>query len=446
MIWGYLTSLIGCLLGFFLVKTYYGQGRSRWQGSFQISKSETLIVAAFMVVVVTPSFMFLAKKAGQHQGLTFNEYYNGYETRAVEEEIRCSRDGPCIREYNCDPYQVCVPVTTCNSKGNCSTRMQCHTEYHDCPYATYEYNYYVETTLGTKVIDRGRFSENPERWRRRNSIPASAIRRAGTGPHPFWEQARIRLQADTPNVVTEVHQYKNYLLASDQTILDNYRGLIDKYQNLLPDIVSGVYNFYLSDKFYDVDLRLPLPVKDSWVRAVNNFNSVFGRQEGDLHFVAINASSVDNPDEYITTLKAYWQEPESNGRNTLSKNTLLVVVGVSGRRISWARAVTGMPNGNENMLVTIREELIGLNFHPVEVIGRFWPENTRGEFGKLHEIAISNPETRFVRSEMSNFNYLLKEVRVSVWYYLIAGLLSTLFSAGAWIFAHETDHLELEKK
>lgn len=401
-----------------------------WRNSEQhrISWMEYLIVLAVIAMVVAPGSVYVGWEIAKKERTVFHEFWNGWELTIQKEDVACYRDGPCRWEYNCDPYLVSYPCN-CDSKGNCDTCWR--TEYHDCPYVTVETHYYVQTTLGRYVIDRYRFPENPQshRWRKSTLIPGYVIERAGVGEPSFWKEARKRIESGYPGPVTQRHEYNNYIYASDQSILKQYHDAVKKYEalGLFPIFQKTIHDFYYANKVYFVGFS---PENSRvWQSSVSYLNAAAGSSlQGDLHLVAVNDSKISDFEEYALALKAYWQDKSRHGRDAMSKNSIVVVCATDGRNITKARSFTGMPVGNEYMLVAIDGRLKGMEFNPAKIIGQ-----TRGKLsggmvineiskGVLEDIifGFSDPATKFKRISMvkkdaddvgGGFLYLASEIQ-----------------------------------
>jgi hypothetical protein len=169
--------------------------------------------------VVGPSVAIIGFNMAKNQLTTFNEYRNGWELSAIEYKNECARDGSCYYDYDCDPYTVMVSHTSTDSKGN-------------------------TTTLGNYTIASNRFPNDPQnhRYRLYTAIPENLISNAGVGFPKFWLDAYNRISAGSPGPVAIRSQYKNYILASDSTILNQYSGDITSLQKrgLLPKINSTI--------------------------------------------------------------------------------------------------------------------------------------------------------------------------------------------------------------
>lgn len=336
---------------------------------YGINTTELVIGVVIMgfafAVIINP----VGTNMARNNSLKFQEFWNGYETEANHQTIPCDRDGPCSFEYSCDSYNhVHIETRTVSDgdgKSHTETYPVDHTHYHACPYATEEWIDTVETTLGHFQISHG-FSDNPREWRAGSGIPSYQ-----RGHTEFWLNAQARLAAHEPGPVTVKKTYDNYVLASQHSILNKYSSAIGRYQlvGLMPAPAKDIVNFYWAEKFYP--LRLPVVARDpAWRFAVNGLNAALGSDlQGDLHLVMVPASRITDPDEYAQALFAYWQSPNL-GRAAASKNTIIVVVGVAGGRVEWARADTGMPLGNEALLVDLRNQLKGVELTPDALIGK----------------------------------------------------------------------------
>lgn len=385
--------------------------------------------------------------------VTYHEYWNGWELQAVVQETTCTRDGACYHEYSCDPYLV-TETYDCNCDDDgCDTCTRTVTKYHDCPYATTEYTHVIKTSIGDYTINDHIFSTNPAEWRIGSGILDSVQR----GPSQIWLDAKARCEAGTPGPVTARMNYENLILASDSTILKQYSDQIDAYLNagLLPDLQRGVRDWYYADKVYFVGYTPTNPFAWQWTHA--NFNAAFGTElQGDLHLVIVQSDFASaNPDAYITALKAYWQNPEVWDKDAISKNSVIVVLGTTdGQTVAWARAITGMPLGNEMMATVIRDRMKGVALTPEAVLGTVQGEfyvktyddgsqKTKvlgiGEDGILRRImwGMDDSASKFARVSMSaddaddvgtGFNYLASEIKPSggtqVWIVIISVILS----------------------
>lgn len=418
---------------------------------FEITWKEFWVTTAVIVLLAAPGFSLIGWEIAKGNKIAYNEYWNGWETGAHVEKIRCERDGNCKHDYDCDPYLVPVPHQSCDSKGSCTTDITYETRYHSCPYVDEERTYTVSTTLGGYVISSHRFPDNPQahRFRRHERIPESVISSAGTGEPSFWKAAKGRIDSGKPGPVTARREYKNYLYASEKTILKQYSGEVDRYKklNLLPRLQSGIFDFYLANKVYFVGYR-PKDAKD-WQERLGRLNAAFGSGlQGDLHVVVVQDETISsNPDAYAIALKAYWQNPVEFGKDTMSKNGTVVVLGTGdGMTVSWARAFTGMPIGNESMVTAMGSKLKGVSLAPDTILGDVYGVIAKGtDVGVLGDVlfGISDQESRFRRVGMSGngsgsgtgFLYLQGEIQPTESQKQVVFVFVALFCSLGWLVA-----------
>lgn len=447
-----LAALIGLITKFIL---------ERINGQYRISWLEYLIVMVVISAVGAPGSIYVGWEIAKKNQVVFHEFWNGWELAVEKEDVQCSRDGPCYWEYDCDPYVVFYNCN-CDEKGNCQTCMRI--EYHSCPYVTVESNYYIDTTLGRYTIYLNRFPEDPDsyRWRPNHSIPDGVIENAGVGEPPFWIEAKKRINSECPGPVTQRHDYNNYIYASDQSILRQYHDAVAKYEalGLFPQFQKNIFNFYESDKTYFVGFSPKDP--KLWRSLVSYFNAALGSVlEGDLHFVAVNVSKIDDFEEYALALRAYWQDKKRHGRDVMSKNSIVVVCATDGQAITKARSFTGMPLGNEDMLVAIDSRLKGVPFEPLSVIGRVGGKlkgrsvtSETASGGILEDVifGISDLSTKFRRISMvkkdagdvgEGFLYLVSEIQPTARQKKIIFLATFIFCSLGWLGAALADDRQL---
>ncbi len=390
-------------------------------------------------MALAPFFAALVAWAGwaiaRNNLMTFTEYWNGWETAAVKEQTVCHRDGSCRWDYNCDPYLCPYECGGFEGTGNNRhyvSRTCWKTCWHSCPYVNAEYEYFVDTTLGRYTIASGVFPESPQahRWRVTESIPQSIINAAGVGDPAFWVATRDRCQADQPGPVTARREYKNYILASDHTLMKEHSSDVISYRqrNLLPPLAHGVTAYYHADKISFVGWQ-PSD-RAVWQSALEYLNAALGSQlQGDLRLVIIKDDRVaENPERYALALKAYWQDKASFDDGCFSKNGLAVLIGTAdGTTVSWSRAFTGMPLGNEKLIVLLRDGLKGQPLTSGALIGPAFAKRSYGKVayppdGQSSALqrmlwGLDDPSAKFTRVSMSGkdgkggFLYLKNDIQ-----------------------------------
>lgn len=428
----------------------------------QITWLEFAIGAALCALIVVPSVSFVGAKMAKASKLSYREFWSGYETEAFTTENRCSKSyeyADCAHSYRCDPVFHTHTRTVSDgtdANGNPKTRTETYTEthWHYCPEVTHELDYYVSTTLGKYTIATNLVPPSPyeHEWDRDHNLPADVIRDAYVPA--FWAAAKSRLEAGDPGPVTKTMPYDNYILASQKTILKQWSAEMEQYEKagLLPKVAKKTYDHYYADKAYFVGR--PLGNKRAWRDAVMRFNAALGTTlQGDLHFVIVNSPKVRDADEYFGALVAYWQSP-AMGKQALSKNGILVAVSSrDGQTIDWARAATGMPMGNEQMIQALQTQLKGAPLEPKALFGqakgRLVPDpDDKGEYdvkvtvgdGLLASIILTGP-TQFDRVCMLcddedddgvGFGYLGGEIQPSTGHKVAIFFVALFFCFAVW--------------
>ncbi len=350
---------------------------------YTLTKDEWPILAGVLVALVALTSL-IGYKVAVSDNLTYHEFWGGYELHVAKQVYYCRESstdggytGGCVNYYDGDSYEVWVESQSCTTdrKGreHCVDTSHWVTKYRQIPYTTTETSYIVDTTLGDFTIGYHWLPSNPSQHRiyPRSSWLESIPSGLSSGIPSFWLAAKNRIESGNPGPVTAEKNYQNYILASQETILHKYSPWIAQYQkaNLLPDINHSVYDFYYLNRFYAVGGVNPGDIS-AWQLAMNKFDAAFGATlQGDLYLVAVPASVVTDPHQYVMSLAAYWQSRKF-GKYALSKNGVIVVVGVNpSNTVAWAESTTGMPSGNSMMLLDIHNQLPGCEFTPQAILG-----------------------------------------------------------------------------
>lgn len=360
---------------------------ARSGSEYRITAPEFIGCSVLLVAILLPSIGWIGGKIAQSSSVGgYIEFWNGSITAAKSSERTCERDGDCVREYDCDPYtelETYIDTETyIDANGKTQTRSvtktRLVTKYHSCPYATKEYSYWLEDSLGDRHdIAMNVFAADPTPFRRDKGLPSNVSR----GVPERWTTTRDNLAAGDADPVTKTMEYTNYLLASQDSLLKAYSDKVDEYREagLLPlhtvDLLdSPVYDGYRADKVVFVGDSGTKTDRDEWQQALSRLNSYLGSElQGDLHVLVAPASAIDNPDDYTNALLAYWQSREL-GKHGLAKNAIMLVVGVSddASEVEWSRAKTGIPVGNGEMLAALSTQLDDMPFEARSLIG--WPK------------------------------------------------------------------------
>lgn len=417
-------------------------------------------ILCFIICISTFAIGNNMAKSSKLEG--FHQFINGSIMVAVKHRVPCERDGSCSNTYSCDPYQVTVTKTRTvyagtDSNGNSQYRTETYTEeetrYHSCPYATEEFDYWVQADFGYKKeiydIYNGAFSTEPVEWRQGQGLPSGVLR----GDPPKWTQAKLAIDVSNPLGAVTTDTYTNYILAADDPLLKRFSPDVDGYvkKKLLPphtvnwkdNPVSG----WDAVKFHAVG-GAKVDV-DAWNNAVQQFNAALGvSRQGDLHMVVVPASKIANSESYINSLMAYWQG-ETFGKKSLAKNAIAVAVGVSddGKTVEWVRTKTGMPIGNGQMQAAV-EDIRDVPFDINTFLGQPKAKYVKGKLdftnseGLLENLIIFDKTTRFSRACMdckdksdngTSYVYLKTEIKIPTHVLVWQTIISFILCMAVWI-------------
>jgi hypothetical protein len=351
----------------------------------------TLVVVA---LIVTPLVLFLGNRAAVAQALSYDELRSGVEVSAISHPNRCyaghSGSFESDGESNCQytyvsgsyDYEESYQDTTCSTdssgKQSCTSVTRYRTESANIytPYATVEYTYSTKYRIsgykGTVDYPGVYLAAHPVRASSR-SIPGNIPR----GVPSDWSDAKAHLDAGDPRPVTKVFTYKNYILASHDTMLAPFSADVARYRKkgLLPDHTWGI----MADPIYGSTRPLAKKLsfvgvkvanEGQWQESLMRFNAALGSKlQGDLHVVIINSKLVDDPHEYMNALRAYWLS-DHFGKRALAKNGIILVLGTrDNATVDWAQAATGMPFGNNTMIQGLETYLPGKLLYPDVIFG-----------------------------------------------------------------------------
>ena len=383
----------------------------------------------------------------------FHQYLNGTVVEANVEEIQCTKDGPCVHEYSCDPEQV---FTGFDDDGNAEYR----TEYHDCPYVTLEYHYWTTDSIGGSEDFGYRFAVDPVEWTGDGlfdfhftyGIPDDIGRGA---PEP-WQKARTALDAGRGLPMTKEGLYENYILASDAELLKASSDDIDTLlaAGLLPEhtqsLRAPIYDTFNANKVNFVGFT---PTNEAeWQESVMQFNAALGSElRGDLHVVIVQASALPSDvssNDYADALKAYWLN--NLDKYAFGKNGIMLVIGIDDKQktVKWAHADTGMPVGNGVMLSWLEQSLRNEMYDLPTLMGETYATVADGEASYVlgqglipQAIMVDFPFERACmkcdedgEGEGIGFSDLTINSEVAWWGYLITIILMIAILAIPWGF------------
>lgn len=424
------------------------------ESEYRITPVEYIAGALICGLLVVPLTLHFGTKWAKASKLTYYEFWGGFEREAQWDKTACSKDGGCQNSYNCDPYTHTHTRSVPNADGK-GSHLETYTEthYHHCPYVDQEWTFRVDTTLGDYTVAAGWFPDNPEahRWTGKG-WERHGLSGFHSGIPQVWAEAKARIDSGYPGGAQAVKTYDNYILASQRSILKRYGKLADGYlkQGLLPKPVSDTVNEYQANKVYFVGTAPEN--RAEWQEAALRFTGALGTEkQGDLHLVIVNDARVQDEDDYINGLMAYWQGKQL-GKHAVSKNAVVVVLGThDGKYVAWARAATGMPRGNEAFTLEVKNKLSTgkVALDPIVILGK--PKVTHMEvFGKKKAVVTHTSsvleqvvwgDKGFTRLSMTcndpdekcvGFKYLKNEIQPSSGQKFVMLLVALLLSLLIW--------------
>lgn len=351
----------------------------------QITWFEYGIALAIVAILVAPAVVLVGKSLSVDQKLQYQEMYNGVEVAAEIHPTQCyaghsgesysAGESNCSHTYVSGHYSWDEPRQVCTGSGKDQTCTTVYDTYYGdiyTPYAATELTYAITNSFGQTYTYPNAYVAADGKPFGSRAIPPDVPR----GAPADWNDAKQRLAAGDPRPVTDVFTYDNYILASGDTMLAPYSADMQSYldQKLLPDHTANILDnpIYGDSRKQAKKLSfigVSVPNENEWQEALMRFNAALGSKlQGDLHVVAIDSKRVDNPQRYLKALRAYWLS-DHFGKRALSKNGIILVIGVNGNKIDWAQADTGMPYGNNTMLRTMENLLDGALFTPDAVFG-----------------------------------------------------------------------------
>lgn len=280
----------------------------------------------------------------------------------------------------CEHGYPCNPHSCmCNDKGNCST----------CWDTCYEHSYDWDWAL---------YTSNNER------VGIDRIDRRGANEPPRFNGAKIGDPTALP------HWYKNYIKANPWSILRK-QGLTEKFKDFIPAYPAKVYDYHYVDKF--VAVKISLKEAGRWNKNLMELNADLGKKkEVNVIFVAVPLAD----SSYVHALEEAWL----GGK----QNDLVVIFGVPEYpKISWVRVMSW--TRAEELKIYLRDELQDI-----------------GDLEKREEIIAKVKELtdkHFVRTKMSEFEYLAAGVRPPAWAIIALFIIGVGISIGLSIYFWRDD-------
>lgn len=288
------------------------------------------------------------------------EVWSGQVTSKEMDRVSCSHSYSC----NCST----------DSKGNQS----CDT----CYEHTWDYDWNVNTDIGTFTIDR--------------------VDRQGTHEPPRWTV----VQKGDP--VSDTHRFTNYVKAVPDSLF--HKNAVAGFSSLVPTYPDRIYDYYRINRALSVGVVVPdLP---QW----NYEIAMLERKLGPLKQANVIVLFVNTPDRnYMEALEYKWL----GGK----KNDIVVVIGAPEYpKINWV----GVLSWTDNQLfkVKLRDDVQALG-----VVDRV----------KILSAIDTDAIALFKRKEMKDFEYLSHQIEPPTWVLIIALILGIVTSLGTSLYFYRND-------
>ena len=340
-------------------------------------------IAAFLTLAIGTMGYYSYPVAKSHSQANtvggYRENFNGSLIDAQPEVTECHEDGRCVHEdHYCDEWDTYEDIKDSNNKVIGQRKVE---HYHDCPQMSEEISYYVLDAFGNKYyLAQNIFAANPHPWRS-HDVNMSGSGSVPRGVPADWQKLKDQIDAEDAPAVSVDHIYDNIVLGYESKQAHDAEPDIKilKDAKLLPPLNYPIHDQYKVDKVQFVGMSAPSN-KATWLDYAMRFNASFGMTlQGDLHIVVLKASAFQSlgldPADYIRSIKAYWQSDADFGKEALPKNAVIAALAVddSGTNVVWARAETGMPIGNHELLDYIAnrfDDPTPVAFSPDAVLGK----------------------------------------------------------------------------
>lgn len=233
---------------------------------------------------------------------TDNEIWNGRITNKKREEVSCRHS------YQCYCYESC--------SGSGKNR-SCHQVCQTC----YEHSYDVDWAAHNTNNETFDF-DSPDRQ--------------GLVEPTRWTQVKIGEPTSTS------HSFTNYIKASPDSLF-RHKGLLDKYNPVLPPYPGDVYDYYRINRV--VQVGGSLPEVELWNKQLSEVNADLG---GTKQVNIVLVFTWGQVDEFFYALQQKWL----GGK----KNDVIVVVGLRDTSIQWVNVLAWTIQ--QDFQVKLRDDLL----------------------------------------------------------------------------------------
>ena len=175
-------------------------------------------------------------------------------------------------------------------------------------------------------------------------------------------------------------EYTNYLQGAEHSILaQRARTIPAEYK--IPPYPTNIYNIYKLDRFF-TDVQMTDTDKAAWTKMVSDLNrDVGGRKQANI-IVYVTSHNLD----FADAVEARW--------DGLNKNDIVLVIGVNGESVKWAKVMSWTKR--EDFKINVRDRVMAL---------------PKLDMAAVSAILTEEVATRFERRHMKDFEYLDNEVQ-----------------------------------
>lgn len=289
----------------------------------------------------------------------------------------------CEHSYPCNPHP-CM----CDKNG-CSTCWDtCYSHSYDIDWAVYDN---TQRRWRIKRIDRQGLKE-PQRWS----------------------------EVEIGNPTSHTHSYKNYLKVSNTSVYreDRIKNLVQKYIKILPEYPIKIYDYYKLNRFIDVNNIWDEHDRQFFNEQLSEVNGRLGAKK-QCNIIMILTLNTDK--EYFDALNNYWEG--------FNKNDIAIVLDVDkSLKINWVKIKT--LSQSELVNVKLRDDILDLK---------------KFKFEKLIKIIETDVEKYYQRKRMRDFEYLMDNMVIEWWQYLICIIIGVIASGTLVYWLHKEDLFDEEK-
>lgn len=298
----------------------------------QITKIEVFYQILGSVVIATISLM-VSYGLPEHD----TEILNGSVISKKQERVSCSHS------YDCDPYPDC--------SGSGANR-NCVTKYRTCYEHSHDFDWDVNSSIGTFTIDR--------------------IDQRGSYEPPRWSQVNLG------DPVSKASSYRSYIKGNPETLFDSRDNefLLAKYAGKIPEYPSKIYDYYKVDRVLQVGINLP--DKELWEKDLREFLKV----RGEIKQVNVVPIFTNEDPEFAQAVTAAW----IGGK----KNDVVIIISMKAYpKIDWVDIISWT---DKNIFkVSARDDLIAT-----------------GNLDRVNYFKIlgENIDKHFIRKSQEDFRFL----------------------------------------